>query len=85
MALGNLGAALWDAGRLDQAITATQSAIVISRETCDRRGTAIQQHNLGLAVNNAQHSNRVIAAHQEARHLPGRGRASPRSPGIGRP
>ena len=49
MALDNLGVALAEVGRFEEAITAQQEAAVTFREVGDRHGEGIALHNLGLA------------------------------------
>lgn len=53
MTLTNLGAALREAGRLGEAITACQDAATIRREVGDRQGDGNALGNLGIALRQA--------------------------------
>jgi tetratricopeptide (TPR) repeat protein len=66
MALDNLGAALADAGRFEEAITACQDAAAIFRETGDRHGEGDALANLGIALRGVRRSEEAITACQDA-------------------
>jgi len=65
-ALGNLGLALREVGRVEEAITAHQDAAAIFRETGDRHGEGRALGNLGLALGEAGRLGEAITAHQDA-------------------
>jgi tetratricopeptide (TPR) repeat protein len=66
MALTNLGVALREVRRFDEAITACQDAAVIFRETGDRRGEGMALTNLGLALGEVRRFEEAITACQDA-------------------
>ena len=65
-ALDNLGAALCDLHRFDEAISVHQQATAIFRETGDRHGEAAALDNLGIALREARRFAEAIDAHQRA-------------------
>jgi tetratricopeptide (TPR) repeat protein len=65
-ALGNLGIALRQVRRLNEAITAHQDAAAIYRETGDRRNEAAELSNLGVALVAVRRFDQAITAHQDA-------------------
>ena len=65
-ALGNLGIALREMRRFEEAITAYQDAAAIFRETGDRHGEGMALNNLGIALREAGRFEEAITAHQDA-------------------
>ncbi len=66
MAVNNLGMALREAGRVEEAITAHQDAAAIFRETGDRHSEGDALGNLGLALREAGRLEEAITACQDA-------------------
>jgi tetratricopeptide (TPR) repeat protein len=64
--LDNLGIALRELRRFEEAITAHQEAAAICRETGDRHREAMALTNLGLAQQELRRFEEAITAHQEA-------------------
>jgi tetratricopeptide (TPR) repeat protein len=65
LALDNLGIALWEVGRFDEAIAVHQDAAAIFRETGDRYGEGMALDNLGLALVEVRRFDEAITAYQE--------------------
>ena len=65
-ALNDLGNALREVRRFDEAITALRDTVKIFHDTGDRRDEGIALNNLGLALQGARWFEKAIAAHQEA-------------------
>jgi tetratricopeptide (TPR) repeat protein len=65
-ALNNLGLALREVRRFEEAITALQEAVAICRETGDRHGEGMALDNLGIALEEVRRYGEAITAHQEA-------------------
>ena len=65
-ALNNLGGALLEVHRFEEAIIACQGAAAIFQETGDRRGKGDALNNLGLALRAVRRLDESIAAHQDA-------------------
>jgi tetratricopeptide (TPR) repeat protein len=65
-ALGILGGTLAQIGRLEEAITACQGAIVISQEIDDRHGEGMATGNLGRALREMGRFEEAITAFQQA-------------------
>ena len=65
-ALNNLGGALLEMCRFEEAITAHQDAAAIYRETGDRQGEGDALNNLGLALKGLHRFEEAITAHQDA-------------------
>jgi tetratricopeptide (TPR) repeat protein len=65
----NLGAALRQVRRFEEAITAHQRAGELFRETGDRHGEAMAWNNLGLALRQVRRFEEAITAHQRAGEL----------------
>ncbi len=65
-ALNNLGLALRQVRRYNEAITAHQNAAAIYRETGDRHGDGMALNNLGVALTEVRRYNEAITAHQNA-------------------
>jgi tetratricopeptide (TPR) repeat protein len=65
-ALNNLGGALVQVRRFEEAIAACQDAAAIYRETCDRHGEGMALNNLGLALVEVRRFEEAIRAHQDA-------------------
>lgn len=66
MALSNLGVALNEAGRFDEAVTAHTQAVELIRETGDRHDEGIALNNLGLALRAVERFDEAIIAHTRA-------------------
>ena len=66
MALTNLGLALQEARRFEEAITAHQDAAAIYRETGDRHREGMALTNLGLALREVGRFEEAITAGQDA-------------------
>jgi len=65
-ALNNLGLALREVRRFEEAITANQDAAAIYRETGGRHREGGALNNLGLAPRYVRRSEEAITAHQDA-------------------
>jgi tetratricopeptide (TPR) repeat protein len=65
-ALTNLGGALQEVRRFDEAVAADQDAAAIYREIGYRRGEGAALNNLGLALKAMRRFDEAIAAHQDA-------------------
>ena len=65
-ALNNLGIALKEVRRFEEAITAHQDAAAIFRETGDRHGEGMALDNLGNALQEVRRFEEAITAHQDA-------------------
>ena len=65
-ALNNLGIALREMRRFEEAMGACQAAGAIYRETGDRHGEGIALDNLGLALREVRRFEEAIAAHEAA-------------------
>ena len=65
-ALNNLGLALQEVRRFDEAIDAQQRAAAISREAGDRRGEGMALNNLGTALQEVGRFEEAIEAQQQA-------------------
>jgi tetratricopeptide (TPR) repeat protein len=65
-ALGNLGLALQEVRRFEEAITACQDAAAIYRDTSDRHREAMALGNLGLALHEVRRFEEAITACQDA-------------------
>ena len=86
MALNNLGLALREVRRFDEAITACRDAAAIYRETGDRHGEGIALDNLGLALREMRRFEEAITAYQDAAgDRPGDRRPARRGRGAGQP
>ena len=66
MALNNLGIALREVRRFEEAITAHQDAAAIFRETGDRHGEGMALNNLGARAAEVRRFEEAITAHQDA-------------------
>ncbi|MEU7980912.1 tetratricopeptide repeat protein [Micromonospora sp. NPDC049081] len=66
MALSHLGAALNEAGRSDEAVTAHTRAVELIGETGDRHDVGVALNNLGLALRAVERFDEAIAAHTRA-------------------
>ena len=66
MALGNLGVALAEARRFEEAIACYQQDIVICQETGDRYGEGQTLDNLARAYQEMQQDDRAAACWQDA-------------------
>jgi tetratricopeptide (TPR) repeat protein len=65
VALADLGKALWELRRFEEAITTHQDAAAIFRETGDRHGEGMALDNLGVALVAAGRFDEAITAHRE--------------------
>ena len=65
MALTNLGDALPEVRRFEEAITACQDAAAIFREIGDRHGEGMALNNLGLALREVRRFEEAITAYQD--------------------
>jgi tetratricopeptide (TPR) repeat protein len=65
-ALTNLGGALQEVRRFDEAIIAHQDAVAIYLETGDRTGEGDALNNLGVALKGMRRFSEAITAHQDA-------------------
>ena len=65
-ALTNLGIALGEVRRFEEAISAHQDAAAIFRETGDRHGEGMALNNLGIALREVRRFEEAISAHQDA-------------------
>jgi tetratricopeptide (TPR) repeat protein len=65
-ALGNLGLALVEVRRFEEAVTAHQDAAAIFRETGDRHREGMALNNLGLALRGVRRFEEAVTAHQDA-------------------
>ena len=65
-ALTNLGGALQEVGRFEEAITAHQDAAAIFRETGDRHSEGLALNNLGSALQEVRRFEEAITALQDA-------------------
>ena len=68
-ALGNLGLALRQVRRFEEAITAHQEDLALCRELGDRHGEAQALDNLGSALQEVRRFDEAITAHQQAAAL----------------
>ncbi len=66
MALSNLGIALQEVRRFEEAITAHQEAAAIYRETGDRYREGMALTNLGIALREVRRFDEAITAYQDA-------------------
>jgi tetratricopeptide (TPR) repeat protein len=66
VALINLGAALVEVRRFEEAITANQDAAAIYRKTGDQRSEGMALNNLGAALREVRRFEEAINAHQDA-------------------
>ncbi|WP_158224205.1 tetratricopeptide repeat protein [Micromonospora wenchangensis] len=66
MALSNLGVALNEAGRSDEAVTAHTQAVELIGETGDRHDVGMALNNLGLALRAVGRFDEAITAHTRA-------------------
>jgi len=66
MALDNLGAALHQVRRFEEAISAHQDAAAIYRETGDRHGEGMALNNLGNALRGVRRFEEAMSAHADA-------------------
>jgi len=64
--LNNLGVAVAEVRRFEEAITAHQDAAAIFRETGDRHGEGLALTNLGAALTEVRRFEEAITAHQDA-------------------
>lgn len=64
--LGNLGNAYFFLGRVEEAISYHQQALVISREINDRRGEGYQLGNLGLAYDHLEQPEKANNCYRQA-------------------
>jgi tetratricopeptide (TPR) repeat protein len=69
-ALNNLGLALGQVRRFEEAITAHQDAAVIFRDADDRYGEGAPLNNLGLVLQELGRYGEAITAYQAPPHLP---------------
>jgi tetratricopeptide (TPR) repeat protein len=65
-ALNNLGLALRNVRRFEEAISAHQDAAAIYRETGNRHGEGMALNNLGLALREVRRFEEAVSAHQDA-------------------
>ena len=72
MALDNLGLALREVRRFEEAITACQDAAAIYRETGDRHGEGMALSNLGVALRQVRRFEEAITASRTRRPSSGR-------------
>jgi tetratricopeptide (TPR) repeat protein len=65
-ALNNLGVALREVGRFEEAVSACQDAAAIFRETGDRHSEGLALVGLGLVLAEVRRFEEAISAHQDA-------------------